>query len=202
MTKVLPTEGNTTLELLAEAIQACPWNHSAWKTQRASIQSSFRLGKPSLCAYASVLRVGWPSDLEKATAREAGGIILVAVPFTASDMLTKQALAKAMNGWREHGKSSTRSSFHDNVNIYRHTSYSQGWGIEPLWVCSLQENSTGSLSTRIRSGPFLHAESDFFAEDLGDACRQWLADPGLTENSNPGIYKAIVREPPCVAPNA
>jgi len=55
-------------------------------------------------------------------------IILVAVRLLASDMLTKQALAKAMNGWREHGKYINSLDFHDNVNIYRHTSYSQGLG--------------------------------------------------------------------------
>lgn len=193
MTKVLPTEGNTTLDLLAAAIQAAPALLGVEDT--AELRSVLvPIGQDQFIAYASALRVGWACDLKEPIVREAGGMILVAAPFTASEMLSKHTLAKALNGWREHGKYVNSLDFHDNVNIYRHTSYSEGWGTEPLWVCSLQENSTRSLSKRTRSGPFLHAESDFFAEDLGDACRQWLGDPGLTENSNPGIYKAIIRD--------
>ena len=190
---ILPTEGSTTLDLLAQAIQVAP--KLLGVEDSAELRSVLiPIGQDQFISYASAIRVGWSVADKEPIVREAGGIILVAVPFTASALSGMAGLANALNAWRPHGRYISGLDFHDNVNIYRYTSYSEGWGVEPIWVCSLQENSTRSLSRRTRSGPFLHAESDFFAEDLGDACRQWLGDPGLTENSDPGIYKAVVRD--------
>src|SRR5213075_3326359 len=40
----------------------------------------------------------------------------------------------------------------------------------------------------------MHPDSGFFAEDLGDALRQWIGDPNLTEQPIPGIYKVFLRD--------
>lgn len=193
MTAILPTEGSTTLDRVAEAIGAGPTHLGVEDT--AELRSVLvPIGQEQFVAYASVLRVGWPSELEdEPIVCEAGGIILVAIRFLASHLKNKQKLAEALNAWREHGKYISGLEFHDNVNISRHTSFSE-WGIEPLWTLQLTELTTGSLSRRVRTGPFLHAKSDFFAEDLVDASRQWLDDPTLTDSQNLGIYKVFMRD--------
>lgn len=193
MTKTLPTEGSTTLEQAAEAISAAPSLLGVEDT--AELRSVLvPIGEEKFVGFASALRVGWPSELkDEPIRREAGGIILVAARFSASDILSKHSLVEVLSAWRPFGHHETPLAFHDNVNISRHTSHSE-WSTEPVWALQLTETTTGSHSRRVRRGPFLHTESGFFAEDLEDASRQWLGDPTLTDSQNLGIYRAFVRD--------
>jgi hypothetical protein len=193
MTKILPTEGSTTLDRVASAINAAPSELGIEDV--AELRSVLvPIGEDKYIAYASVLRVGWPSDLkDEPIVREAGGIILVAVRFTASEILSKQNLLEILNAWRPFGRYDMSLDFHDNVNISRLTSHSE-WSVEPIWTLRLSEKSTRSLNRIGRTGPFLHAESDFFAENIADASKQWLHDPTLNDSSNQGIYTVAMRD--------
>jgi schlafen family protein len=194
MTKILPTEGSTTLDLLAEAINAAPSLLGVDDTaELRSVLVPVSIGENRLIAFASVLRIGWPSELTEEIVREAGGIILVAARFTASKILNKQGLVETLNAWRPFGHYETSLDFHDNVNISRFTSFSD-WSVEPIWTLHLSEKTTPSLSRVGRTGPFLHADSDFFAENIGDACRQWLLDPTISDVSSQGIYTVTMRD--------
>ncbi len=192
MTQVLPNEGSTTLDQVAEAVGAAPSLLGIEDT--AELRSVLvPIGENKFVSFVSVLRVGWPCDLKEPIAREAGGIILAAVPFKASEMRSKQHLVEALNGWRPFGHYEMSLTFHDNVNIYRFTSYND-FSDTPVWTLQLSELSTTSLSHRIRPGPFMHPDSRFFAEDVGDALRQWTGDPNLSEQPSPGIYKLFLRD--------
>jgi hypothetical protein len=193
VTKILPTEGSTTLAQVAEAVNAAPTLLGVEDV--AELRSVLvPMWEGTYFAHASVLRVGWPSELkDEPIVREAGGIILVAVRFTASEILSKQSLIELLNAWRPFGHYESPLDFHDNVNISRFTSFSE-WSVEPIWTMRLSEKSTTSLNRVGRTGPFLHAESDFFAENISDACRQWLNDPTLSDVSNTGIYMVTMRD--------
>jgi hypothetical protein len=79
------------------------------------------------------------------------------------------------------------------VHIYWRESYSE-WNVEPTWVIQLQEKTTTSLNRQLRTGPFLDPESEFFAENIGEAARKWLGDPGIDQSSSLGIYKVVIRD--------
>ena len=192
VSKVLPTEGSTTLDQLAEAVSAAPQVLGVDDT--AELRSVLvPIGENKFVSFVSVLRVGWHCDLAEPDVREAGGIILVAVCFKASEIMNKQQLIEALNAWRPFGNYEMSLTFHDNVNIYRFTSYND-FSVEPLWTPQLTEQTTTNLNRRTRPGPFMHRETAFFAEDLGDAARKWIGDPNLSEQSSLGIYKVFIRD--------
>lgn len=193
MTQVLPIEGSTTLDDVASAIRAAPSVLGVEDT--AELRAVLvPLSEGASISYASVLRIGWPSDLNaEPVVREAGGITLVATCFVASDLLGKQDLIGWLSAWRPFAHLDSPLDFPDNVNIIRHRSRSD-WAVEPTWSFDLQEKTSSQFSSRPRSGPFLHAESGFFAEDIGDAARQWLRDPRLTGNGTPGTHAIVIRD--------
>lgn len=193
MSTVLPTEGTATLDQVAAAIHAGP-NLLGVEDTAEFRAVLVRIGDHQAISFAAVLRVGWPSEVgDKPIVREAGGLTLVAGCFGASTIANKEHMIDVLNTWRPFGKYDVSLDFHDTVHIYRHESYSE-WCVEPIWVLDLQEKTTGSLTHRGRSGPFFDPESNFFAEDRGDAARQWLGDPAIDQSSRLGIYKVAIRD--------
>lgn len=192
MINVLPTEGSTTLDHVASAIRAASTVLAVEDTAELRAVLVPVTGGQMTC-FAGVLRVGWPSQLtDEPIVYDAGGIKLVAVRFQASHVLSKQDLVDLLNSWRPFVHQEVSLDFQDSVNINRNRSRSD-W-TEPTWVIDLPEKTSINQYRQGRSGPFLHAESGFFAEDVGDAARQWLGVPRLDQNSRVGVYEVAIRD--------
>lgn len=109
-----------------------------------------------------------------------GKVRLIRSEFRATEVTNREILRSMLSTWKQVIGRGSGLALGESVLVDRWASRND-WASEPCWVVELQE--AGSQVTGAPHGPFFHADTRFFAENIGGAAVQWVGDPGLKQET-------------------